>query len=414
MTEASCPGRATSIGLCGRRGTVAIAVAGSARVLGTPAAMIARNHAAKPGRVMPLRHEEIRSLARGGHGDNAVVTQSEMTDRWFGPEFVAEHRRRYGRRSPEQRQLTYDIAVEDQYAPWRQWLDDQLALLPRRDAAALAGRIWLDEHFWTVNFELAAGAWLRDQGFTVAYERPWDGLTPDWTVLSDSGQPAGFVEVHTHNPTAGTYATMKAWHNLVERIKTIPVAVVLQLAPTREPLSPPEAGTAKKITRELKDALLTASGQAQFTVQGYTFHVVGDPRRGGRQMVSPLGMHAGFVPPSSLAGPVSADSLLEHVEEKVRKYRTLAQTYQVPLSIAVGAHRFTGVKLRHLDDALTGSDAPIINIQFGASDPWIPPQTVTMAPVEPWPMPVHLAELLWIDNQWPFTITRRPNPSRSG
>ena len=71
---------------------------------------------------------------------------------------MAEHRGRYGKRPPECRQLTYDIAVQDGYAPWRQWLDDQLALLPGAAGDTLAGKVWLDEHFWTVNFELAAGA----------------------------------------------------------------------------------------------------------------------------------------------------------------------------------------------------------------------------------------------------------------
>jgi hypothetical protein len=61
-----------------------------------------------------------------------------------------------GHRRP--RQLAYDIAVGDEYVSWRQWLDEQLALLPAEDANAMAHRIWLDEHFWTVNFELLGSA----------------------------------------------------------------------------------------------------------------------------------------------------------------------------------------------------------------------------------------------------------------
>jgi hypothetical protein len=47
-----------------------------------------------------------------------------------GPDFVAAHRRRYGNRPARQRQLTYDIAVLDEYASWRDWVDQELALLP--------------------------------------------------------------------------------------------------------------------------------------------------------------------------------------------------------------------------------------------------------------------------------------------
>ena len=156
-------------------------------------------------------------------------SQSNVARR-FGPEFVAEHKRRYGKRPSEQRQLTYDIAVDDEHAAWRQWLEDLLALLPAKAADALARRIWLDEHFWPVNFELAAGAGLRAAGLRVVYEQSWDGLTPDWTVLSDEDKPVAFVEVHTDQPPANTFAQMRAWHGLVERIKAIPVPVVLQVA----------------------------------------------------------------------------------------------------------------------------------------------------------------------------------------
>jgi len=131
--------------------------------------------------------------------------------------------RRYGKRPPEQRQLTYDIAANDEYAPWRHWLDAQLALLPAQAAEAMSRRVWLDEHFWPVNFELAVGAGLRAAGLGVPYEEIWDGVTPDWTVLSGGGKPLAFVEVHTDQPPPRTFGEMRAWHGLVERIKTIPV-----------------------------------------------------------------------------------------------------------------------------------------------------------------------------------------------
>jgi hypothetical protein len=80
---------------------------------------------------------------------------------WFGPDFVEAHRRRYGNRSAQQRQLTYDIAGVDEYAPWRDWLDQQLALLPPHKADEQARKWVLDERFWPVMFELATGAGLR-------------------------------------------------------------------------------------------------------------------------------------------------------------------------------------------------------------------------------------------------------------
>lgn len=169
----------------------------------------------------------------------------------------------------------------------------------------MARRLWLDEHFWPVNFELAAGAGLRTAGLNVAYEQDWDGLTPDWTVLSQDGKPLAFVEVHTDQPPSSTFSHMRAWHGLVEKIKKIPVAVVLELAPSKRPVSPPDTHTAKRIARDLNARLLQHPMANVVFSHGYTFLVRGDPMR-GRQMPSPLGMHTCFDPPSSRSGPVSA------------------------------------------------------------------------------------------------------------
>jgi hypothetical protein len=332
------------------------------------------------------------------------VNDQNTTTRRLGPDFVLEQRRKFGKNPPEQRQLTYDIAVNDDCAPWRQWLDDQFALLPAHVADAMARRIWLDEHFWPVNFELATGAGLRAVGLNVAYEQDWDGVTPDWTVLSEDGKPLAFVEVHTDQPPPSTFSQMRAWHGLVERIKAIPVAVVLQLASSGGLVPPPDAGTAKRIAKDLKNKMLKQPAANMFLSYGYRFLVMGDLRRGGQQMVSPLGMHACFVPPSSRAGPVSAQRLMERVEEKVHTYRGLAEAYGVPLIVAVGAHRFTGVTLEHVKDMLTGLPAPKITFQFDAGDPYIGEQTVTAAPVPPWQWPEDLAGLLWIESQLPFRL----------
>jgi hypothetical protein len=144
-----------------------------------------------------------------------------------------------------------------------------------------------------------------------------------------------------------------------------------------------------------------------FWTQGYTFLVMQDPRR---EVAAKLGMHACFDLPSSRAGSVTAQRLMEGITEKGRKYKSLAARYEVPLIVAVGAHRFTGVTLQQLDDVLTGLRAPKITFQFNAGDPFIGRQTVNMAPVPPWEWPSDLSGLL-IANQLPFDLTGRPNPA---
>ncbi len=192
----------------------------------------------------------------------------ETPSRRFGPDFVAEQLGRYGKRPPENRMLSYDLAVLEEYEPWRIWLDEQLDLLPDTTAAVFAANLWRDQNFWPDIIELAAGDALRRKGLTVEFERSWANLTPDWTVLGEDGVPVALVEVLTHSPPKGTSARMKAWHALVERLKQIPVPVVLAVAgaPSR-PLDAPDARTAKKIAHDLRGALLSPCTAASSTAR---------------------------------------------------------------------------------------------------------------------------------------------------
>ena len=71
----------------------------------------------------------------------------------------------------------------------------------------------------------------------------------------------------------------------------------------------------------------------------------------------------------------------------------------------------TGVTLCHVDDILTGLPAPKITFQFNVGDPFIGEQSVSMAPVPPWGWPGELAGVLWIENELPFKLTARRNPT---
>lgn len=73
----------------------------------------------------------------------------------FGPEFVAAQREKYGHRQPQGRMLSYDQAVEDNYEPWRTWLDEQLVHPPAGETEAFAANLWRDQNFWSYNIELA-------------------------------------------------------------------------------------------------------------------------------------------------------------------------------------------------------------------------------------------------------------------
>lgn len=178
-------------------------------------------------------------------------------------------------------------------------------------------------------------------------------------------------------------------------------------------------GTAKKIACDLKRDLLKNPWANIFLSQGYRFLVMGDPSRGGQQMVPPLGMHACLVPPSSHAGLVSAERLMDGIEGKAGKYSGLAEEYAVPLVVAVGARRFTGVTLGHLDDVLKGLPAPKITFQFDAGDPYGSPSSWTprgsrlrSARSDRLSDMFGARARSWRGSPWPFTPSRRSSLAR--
>ncbi|MTK04707.1 hypothetical protein [Micromonospora sp. CP22] len=324
--------------------------------------------------------------------------------KFFGPDFVARHRQQFGDLPSDRRRLTFDIAVEPQFQHWRDWYDEQLALLPSSDAEQLAGRLWKDEFFWPVTMELAAGAALRSAGYLVAYERQYGGLTPDWTVLSPDDDPVMFVEVHTDQPPRETFARQRAWKALEQRIAKISVGVVLVLKAGNMPPKVPDAGTAKKVAQEVRQRLLQSPSATSITAYGYTFLVLAD--RFG-PVASANGLFAQFAAPSGVAGPVDAARLTRAVNDKVRKYADLAARYDVPLVIAAGAHRFTRVDLDDVDRLIAGE--PTISFQFNIGDAFIGAQKINLAHPPRWVMPADLSALLWIDNQPPFATSNARN-----
>ncbi|WP_214111404.1 hypothetical protein [Acrocarpospora catenulata] len=323
--------------------------------------------------------------------------------RRFDQEFVEEYQRRHGAKTPQGRSLTYDNAVDEEFAPRRAWLDEQLGRLPAKQADRLARNVWLDEHYWPVHFEMATGAALRRAGLQLVYDRSWDGQTPDWTVLTDDGKPVCLVEVHTASPPRETYGNMRAWHQLTQQIKKIPVGVVLMLEPTGQPIPAPTAKTAKKAASEVHQALSSPGCPSRIpTSTGHTFLV--QASRYGYPLPSPFGLFACFEPPSSIAGQVSAEQIIGPIRTKINKYRQLVNSHDLPLVVAVGAHPFTGLGLEELDDLLHGQS--VITFQFKAGDTHI---GRVNSPSPKWDMPPELAGLLWVENAFPFAVTSRPN-----
>jgi hypothetical protein len=120
------------------------------------------------------------------------------------------------------------------------------------------------------------------------------------------------------------------------------------------------------------------------------------------------GMRTILIPPSGMAGVVSAQPLVAGIEKKISKYRSLAAETGLPLVVAAGADKFTGLGIEQLDCLLNGEHT--VTVQFNYGDTFIH-DPLDLQPGNPprWSMPPELAGVLWVDNEFPFTATWRPN-----
>jgi hypothetical protein len=119
---------------------------------------------------------------------------------------------------------------------------------------------------------------------------------------------------------------------------------------------------------------------------------------------SPFGLFACFEPPSSIAGQVNAAHIIGPVRGNISKYRQVVDEHDLPLVVAVDARPFTGLGVGELDGLLSGE--LVLTFQFNPGDTYIGEATF---PPPRWEMPAELAGLLWVDNNFPFAVTSRPN-----
>lgn len=326
----------------------------------------------------------------------------------FGDDFVDHMRKKYGNRSRENRKLTYDIGVLDEFAPWRRWMDEQLSLIAPSQANKLVSRIWLDDKFWPCIFELATGAYLRDLGLTVDYEVSWDGLSPDWTVFSADGKPSCFVEVHTVQPKSGTFAKIRSWQGLEHRVGEIPAPYLVTIDQPGRAIAPPTSEISKRIVRDLRRNLLRPFPDHYIDSHGYRLAVALDEF--GQPRASPAGVRAKLITPSGIAGSVSATSALDAVSAKVAKYHRLAVHFDVPLVVAVGSHKFSNITLDMVEDLLMGNQS--ITFQFSPGDLHIGEGEIVLG-LAPRALPDDLSALLWMSNEFPFRGELRVNQAAS-
>lgn len=89
----------------------------------------------------------------------------------------------------------YDVAVSDRNILWRDRIENIIGIVPKRKLDMVISRLLSKEIFLQTYYELEAGAYFKDGGYNLEYDKKISGKTPDWLISKDGTE--FIVEVFT-------------------------------------------------------------------------------------------------------------------------------------------------------------------------------------------------------------------------
>jgi hypothetical protein len=136
----------------------------------------------------------------------------------FDPAWIDNIKRRYGRLPHYDRPVIYSVAVDERYQALRTEIESWVSHLSMAAREKVIPKLRSSENFQQTYNELAVGHTLRRLGYELEYEKPVDGLTPDWFVHPRDRSPAFIVEAFTSNPPQDRVANLRKLSHLCGRL----------------------------------------------------------------------------------------------------------------------------------------------------------------------------------------------------
>jgi hypothetical protein len=262
--------------------------------------------------------------------------------------------RRFGRADPSVWPPVVALALDAARAPLRAWLDDEVSRMAPERLSKVLGQLRGDGTAFSAVAELAAGALLRDvAGLAVTHEPDLDGQTPDFVAHdSTSGQPVLIAEVETRGTNEQVAADQRKWLELNKAVGTIGSPVVL-IAGISQRNGPPTHAEVASIVRHLKGCLPPGGRPVGWltSAAGITFqvaHVTDSPK--ARLL------------PVSVFPIVDRDHVVNGINDKVGKYRSVANSRGLPLLVVLAAGPRSGLNATFVNDVLAGGDTMVVTI----------------------------------------------------
>jgi|GEM_PF-2855257 len=241
----------------------------------------------------------------------------------FTPEFVGKIKKRYERDGVYQKPSIYYIVTRDENDFYRNNVERLVGSLSIKEQRNTISRLQSPDSFFQTYHELILRDELTKLGFQVeAVEL--DGLTPDWLVIETATTPAFLIEVFTANFSEVSEAENIQREDLWGRLKSIRKNADLRVEfyCGQKTLNPSRN---KKIITQIKiwlDTSPSVDSVLPFEELSITFL---------QSTIDGTGIRLIYFTPSEWANikPVKLTIL-----EKVKKYKSLSNTYNYPLVVA--------------------------------------------------------------------------------
>jgi hypothetical protein len=255
------------------------------------------------------------------------------------------HATRYSSRKRSERPYPYFVATEQSLQTMRDEIEKWVAKLPENSRTKTISNLRAEPNFRETYNELAIGYLLGDLGLQTEYEKEIAGQTPDWYVSSQDNSAPFIVEVFTANVPESISSQNRQLNDLQARLQEIQqdIGLDIRFSQRQVKLDPRRN---KAIATKVRNWLVHDNPQvgAVLNLEEFTFQILCRDR--GYSKLQFCGFGRGFW--------VNPNPLGESIEKKVRKYKALVNSNNLPLVVAVVADFHTAYGSDDLEGILFG------------------------------------------------------------
>lgn len=277
----------------------------------------------------------------------------------FTPDFTERLRRKYSHLPEYDQPILCYVALDPEAEETRKRIETWLADIPPTPRLPLlVKRLQSPTKLQEAYHELVVFHLFRSLGHRIQYEMSLsDGVnavTPDWCILKADGTPWFAVEVFTANPSDEERSNIERRRRFLDRLRAIQGNVVLGIDELPG-YQPPEKLKSDKIASDLEVWLASTPHFCGLET------VLGDMRF-KVEAVCPHAKTLQYIGPTRML-TVNVRGLKRKICDKIRSYRTILTSIQVPLVVAVVPGDFILDK-SDIQTALIGQEV-VSPVQFG-------------------------------------------------